>query len=261
MQNDWQTIESDPGVFTELIHKFGMTNVIMEEIIDLDTINKAAHGLIFLFTYKPRNPDTVHVDKLFFANQIINNACATLSILHVLMNTMEVKGPLQNLKEFVSDFDSETKGIAVGNSDEIRIAHNSFTVPQSISVDHDETAKPEDAFHFTAFIPFNGNVYEIDGLLNNPVLIGPVNGGNWIDVAVDHIKQRLVTDIRFNLMAIVPDPLIKLRAEDNQILIEEELAKREQWRKENIRRRFNYWPLIFKMLEEKSKLSGASASK
>ena len=254
MENDWHLIESDPGVFTELIHKFGMQDIIMEEIIDLDHVNRESFGLIFLFTYKPRSPDTVHVPNIFFAKQIINNACATLAILHVLMNRMAVQGPLKNLKDFVADFDSETKGIAVGNSDEIRIAHNSFTVPQSVIMDHDKSEKPEDAFHFTSFIPIDDKVYELDGLLNNPVYIGVVpHGGHWIDVAINHIKQRLVTDIRFNLMAIVPDPLIKLRQENNELLIQEELAKRENWKRENIRRRFNYWPLIFKILEEKAK--------
>eukprot|EP00835_Amoeboradix_gromovi_P007102 NODE_1062_length_1607_cov_0.380637.p1 type:complete len:261 gc:universal NODE_1062_length_1607_cov_0.380637:203-985(+) len=256
IQNDWTLIDSDPGVFTELISKFGVKDVVMEEILDTNNVNNNAYGLIFLFKYKPRHPETVSVKNLFFANQVINNACATLAILHVLMNTVQVSGPLLNLKEFTADFDSETKGIAVGNCDEIRLAHNSFTVPQNISFDQDKKSKGEDSFHFTAFIPFNGNVYELDGLLDNPVLIGPIRDGNWIDIAVEHLHLRLAAldDIRFNLMAIVPDPLVKLTIESDAEKIELELAKREQWRKENIRRRFNYWPLIFKILEEKSKL-------
>ena len=253
MQSEWQLIESDPGVFTELIHKFGIDTVVMEEIIDLDSINKEAYGFVFLFNYKPRSPNTVHVDNLFFAKQIVNNACATLSILHVLMNTMQVKGPLLNLKEFVDGFDSETKGIAVGNSDDIRIAHNSFSVQQSVSYESNKNDKNEDAFHFTSFIPFNGKVYELDGLLNNPVYVGDIDNKHWIDIAVDAIKTRLTTDIRFNLMAIVPDPLIKWKQENNTAMVASEMAKRENWRKENIRRRFNYWPLIFKLLEEQAK--------
>eukprot|EP00834_Sanchytrium_tribonematis_P001203 NODE_27_length_39007_cov_1.590650.p18 type:complete len:257 gc:universal NODE_27_length_39007_cov_1.590650:38702-37932(-) len=254
MSSDWNLIESDPGVFTELIQLFGVEGVVMEEVFDLDYINSDALGLIFLFDYKKRSPLTVSVPGLFFANQVINNACATLSILHVIMNTVKTGKVLENLKEFVADFDPESKGISIGNCSEIRDAHNSFALPQNFSIEEDHSGKKEESFHFSAFIPYKGNVYELDGLLNNPVLVGSIENNDWINVAAKHLKERLLTNTKFNLMAVIPDPLIKLQDSADNARLHEELAKREEWKRENIRRRFNYWPLIFKLLEEKAKM-------
>ena len=59
----WCTIESDPGVFTELIHDLGYTDVQLEEIWSTDQLTNtnsqfssvSVHGLIFLFQMEARN--------------------------------------------------------------------------------------------------------------------------------------------------------------------------------------------------------------
>lgn len=77
----WTTIESDPGVFSELIQQFGVKDVKVEEIWDLSPEGLASvgqvHGLIFLFRYdtaieSTRREDLSFVDdpSVFFANQV-----------------------------------------------------------------------------------------------------------------------------------------------------------------------------------------------
>ena len=72
--------------------------------------------------------------------------------------------------------------MAIGNSDKIRIAHNSFTRQDPFLMD--EEAKPakedDDVFHFISFVPVKGKLYELDGLQPGPITFGDVTPENWL---------------------------------------------------------------------------------
>lgn len=75
MSQEWCTIESDPGLFTELIGDFGARGLQVDEIFDLSQEVPESHGLIFLFKWR-RETDTravldpSEVPGLFFARQV-----------------------------------------------------------------------------------------------------------------------------------------------------------------------------------------------
>ncbi|XP_064088358.1 uncharacterized protein LOC135202825 [Macrobrachium nipponense] len=76
---NWCLIESDPGVFTDLINRFGVKGVQVEELWSLDDESfsnlKPVHGLIFLFKWQQEDQPSGTVvqdnrlDKIFFAKQ------------------------------------------------------------------------------------------------------------------------------------------------------------------------------------------------
>ncbi|OQR68747.1 ubiquitin carboxyl-terminal hydrolase isozyme L5-like [Tropilaelaps mercedesae] len=294
---DWCLIESDPGVFSELIRGFGVTGVQVEEIYSLDQESfahlKPVHGLIFLFKYTekagPSKGRVVQRSDVFFAKQVINNACATQAILSVLMNLsdpdIKLGNNLDHLKEFAKDFDSQMKGLTISNCHVIRNVHNSFARQHIVEFEQKCAKQDEDVYHFVSYIHFKGKVYELDGLQEGPLEHCDVPPDeDWLKYARPIIEARVGQyaqgEIHFNLMAVVKDRRMacqkeiellreavkegkktqeQINAEVNQyaMTISDEEAKILRYKQENILRRHNYLPFIIellKILAEKGKL-------
>lgn len=295
---NWCLIESDPGVFTELIREIGVQGVQVEELWALDETLlqelKPVYGLIFLFKWQKelmeRKPASYNPN-LFFANQVINNACATQAILSILLNAnnVELGEELSNFKAFTQDFTPELRGVAISNSDKIRTVHNSFARPESFSIEDKSGGSDEDVYHFIAYIPKDGKLWELDGLQEGPIDLGDATEENWLQIVTPIIQQRIErytsTEIRFNLMAVVQDQTIALNKKiaeleqtkaaiiqtsgenseelnviqsniyELRLKLENEAEKAERYKIENKRRRHNFIPLIINMLKALSEMN------
>jgi len=218
----WCTIESDPGVFTELIAEIGVKGVQVEEVYDMEdatfTNLNPLHGMIFLFKWqKEANGSEVVLDQgapgVFFAKQVIDNACATQAIVSVLMNRPSIElGPeLTTFKSFAQDLPPDMRGLAIGNSAQIRNAHNSFARPEPFAFESKQATEEDDVYHFIGYVPVNGKVYELDGLKEGPVLLGECDMDKWHEVARPAIQARMgrysAKEIRFTLLALTQDRL------------------------------------------------------
>lgn len=203
--------------------------------------------------------DDETLNSLFFAHQIIPNSCATYALISILLNSDNVDlGPvLSRLKHETRGMSPENKGLAIGNTPELAAAHNShaciYDIPDcgSEKMPAATTARSlanqvrvtADSFHFVSYVPIRGRLYELDGLKKFPVDHGPIPAGeDWTEMFRRVISQRLAqesnsgssdsisSDIRYNLMAVVPDKRVTLtnrlnNLKSNRLIVLEALEK------------------------------------
>lgn len=246
---EWCTIESDPGVFTELIKNIGVKGVQVEEILDIDaleTSKEPVYGLIFLFKYMKNAGYTPNVlqywdNDLFFAKQIIENACATQAILGVLINNsdkIDIGPTLKDLKSFTAEMDPNTRGLALSNCEKIKIEHNKFAHPEPFVFTKEVAEDGDDVFHFVAYIHFKNSIYEIDGLQEGPILIEKdVVFEDWIKKVKSSLTKRINlyanNEIKFNLLAVVPN-VLDISKKEKDILCSQKSYIEALLRDENI---------------------------
>ncbi|XP_073700054.1 ubiquitin carboxyl-terminal hydrolase BAP1 isoform X2 [Garra rufa] len=240
MNKGWLELESDPGLFTLLVEDFGVKGVQVEEIYDLQSkCQSPVYGFIFLFKWieerRSRRKVSTLVDEtsvidddivndMFFAHQLIPNSCATHALLSVLLNCsgVELGMALSRMKAFTKGFSPESKGYAIGNAPELAKAHNSHARPEPRHLPEKQNGisavRTMEAFHFVSYVPIKDRLFELDGLKAYPIDHGPWGEDEeWTDKARRVIMERIglatagepYHDIRFNLMAVVPDRRMK----------------------------------------------------
>ncbi|KAK7749817.1 hypothetical protein SLS53_000397 [Cytospora paraplurivora] len=282
MSGGWNTIESDAGVFTYLLDNLGVKDVQFEELITMDPDALAqlhpVYGVIFLFKYPTDTPytsaekphegtfDHEAAERLFFASQTIQNACGTQALLSVLMNKqtdnttstststqpsdeashIDIGEKLREFRDFTMALPPEFRGEALSNSELIRDVHNSFakSSPFADETQRDPGAGSEDVYHFVAYTPVGGTLYEMDGLQPAPISHGPCAQEDFPARVMDVLQRRVArydaAEIRFNLLAMVRDLRIRARELGDYELLEREERKRRDWRFENALRRHNF---------------------
>lgn len=296
--SSWNTIESDTGVFTQLVKDLGVEGIQFEDIPYLDylpEISNILYGVIFLFKYDPLlYQDNTPIDgeyiteeqqkanSLFFACQTINNACGTQAVLNTLLSLskkhqeIRLGEELENFLQFTHEInDYILRGETMTNSEKIRTVHNSFTSPNMFefhSNDSFASEKYEDTYHFIGFIPFDGIIYELDGLRKAPIIhlkygYNNNNPHTFANTMVKLLQDRISKSNSglnglFSLMGIVKDKLewLNMKLESNELNegekfvlkeeLDDELKKRDKWCKEISIRRQNLFGLILELSKQ-----------
>ncbi|KAF7760868.1 hypothetical protein Agabi119p4_10277 [Agaricus bisporus var. burnettii] len=207
-------IESDPGVFSSLTRGLGVERVEVVELYDIEpwaVDHLDPYGLIFCFTWhkdahRPTDFEDPTAERVWFANQLSDDACATHAILNVLFNCPDIQlgMELETFRNETQEFSPVMRGLAITNSPLLRRVHNSLARPadirtslNSIATDTlnskkkdsqpsgrksrtakssratkvEEGPETEDAptYHFIGYVLALGKVWELDGLKSGPL--------------------------------------------------------------------------------------------
>lgn len=266
----WQTLESDPGLFTELLEKWGIKNVEFNEIFGVDPESfrilecDKIYGVIFLFNHsaKPIESKEPNYDRhapVFFANQVVENSCASQALLGLTLSRkdIELSPELLEIRDFCEALDFHMRGEVIGGSEILRNYHNEMCAPVNFVEEQNQNypkGAHQDAFHYVAFVPVNGNIYELDGLRPAPINHGPIGDGDTItklsEILVERISQFASNQLGFSVMVASND----LRESPSHAADTRWQAlqkqKRVRWYRENQIRHFQFTGLAIELLKQ-----------
>ncbi|KAF3927140.1 hypothetical protein ABW20_dc0100093 [Dactylellina cionopaga] len=195
----WCTIESEPAIFNHILRDSGVPNAHVSELysLDEDAVNELGPilGLIFLSRWREDASEEAEANcphnNVWFANQISENSCASLAMLNILFNSESVAlgEELSQFKTFTNLLTPPLKGLCLQNFEFLRKIHNSFARRSEIlhnnldtmdsyrnkkSTQVEGSSGTETAYHFVAYVPSDGKVWELDGLRRQPVSLGGI---------------------------------------------------------------------------------------
>ncbi|KAI0397498.1 cysteine proteinase [Xylariaceae sp. FL0594] len=253
----WVQLESEPAFFNAMLQDLHAKDFKMQEVFGLDEtmladLPKPVHGLLFLYEWgneddspRARQECPSH---LWFGNQTTANACATVALMNIIMNARGVRlGPeLERFRDTTKGLSPPHRGHALNTHDFIRAIHNSVARRNDLLSEDlllqnkyedsfhkkkptkrkrvaSKPSKKEDressTYHYIAFVPLDGQVWELDGLEAKPLCLGEyktTEPDSWLTLARNAIQERMARRddadayLSFNLLAACQSPLVSI---------------------------------------------------
>ncbi|KAH7138301.1 ubiquitin carboxyl-terminal hydrolase [Dendryphion nanum] len=263
-KENWQgfcDIESDPDYFSVMVREMGVNGVVVREVFGLnpDTLNftlpQPIYGLILLYRYR-EGPEADQEDKcpenVWFANQLpAQNSCATLAMINILMNAPNVNigENLNEFKKFTADLKPFHRGEALASFKFVKRIHNSFAKKMDMlesdtnlalkaqknvkgrrNSQGSDSSIEDNAHHFVAFLPVDGEVWKLDGYDCNPTAIGDLNAApeqDWLQIAASKITEVMTSagDGDYTVLALCKSPVARLRQEMSESWVTYQLVE------------------------------------
>ncbi|KAF3893539.1 Ubiquitin carboxyl-terminal hydrolase [Trichophyton interdigitale] len=233
--NGFCEIENEPALFNAILKDIGVKGVKVQEVVSLDEemlafLPKPIYGLIFLFRWReddPHKQEQSCPESLWFANQTVENACATVALLNIIYNIedIEMGEELKSFREFTKDLNPAMRGYAIGNFEFVKKVHNSFARKMDIlnadlllknqqkrkAQGNQELDESEAGFHFIAFVKAKERVWKFDGLERQPQSLGKCVEEDWLGLATKEIQTKMAEyeeeEIEFSILSLSKDPM------------------------------------------------------
>jgi len=153
----WQgycEIENEPAFFSVILREIGVQNVTVRQVLMLDpdilaTMPNPIFGLILC--YRHRDFDIANQEKtcppdIWFANQMpAQNSCATLAMIHTLLNTdnenIDIGEHMRQFKDYSNDLTPFHRGQAFASWQFVKNIHNSFAKKMDIYQDDENLSR------------------------------------------------------------------------------------------------------------------------
>ncbi|KAH6639560.1 ubiquitin carboxyl-terminal hydrolase [Boeremia exigua] len=227
-------LESNPVVFTELIHRLGTTpSLCFQDVLSLDDIDllgfisRPVHAMVLVFpttkAYERRVEvedgevrdvlDGDNVEDVVFFRQTINNACGLYAVLHAVCNgaartSIEPESLIDRLLEKCLPLPPRERALALGDDEELERVYAEVALEGDTEAP--SNAEDEVDFHYIAFVRshINGHLYQLDGDRKRPLKLA------LLEDREDLLSEKCLTVIRsmmsadgdslnFSLMALV----------------------------------------------------------
>jgi ubiquitin carboxyl-terminal hydrolase L5 len=215
---------------------------------------KPIYGLILLFRARQVNSEGQEPEcppNVWFSNQLPGqNSCATVAMINTLMNhesTVDLGEHLKQFKEFTTNMTPYQRAEALSSFDFVKKIHNSFAKKMDILENdkhlaakvakancrkkHDIRTKQsrrnsedsttsmdsleEAAHHFIAFVSIDDEIWKLDGMDEQPTLMGDISSSpsnDWLATASAHMQTIMAAgDNDYSIIAIAAAPVATKR--------------------------------------------------
>ncbi|KAJ3751228.1 ubiquitin C-terminal hydrolase L3 [Lentinula detonsa] len=229
-------LESNPDVFTELIHTLGVSSSLaFQDVYSLDDpdllslVPRPVLGLILIFPAMEDYDKVLEDDKktrqaytgkgedepVTWFEQTIGNACGLYALLHCICNGpakqyLKPDSTMSNLLKKCVPLDPTGRALALEGSEEVEYAHT-----HAGKSGHTVAPDPTDdvGHHYVAFVTSSiqtGVVYEMDGMKQGPLKTDvtleegeDLLGDAGQKLVKNFIEREQGRSIGFSLMALV----------------------------------------------------------
>ncbi|CAO3599225.1 unnamed protein product [Absidia cylindrospora] len=215
--HDWINLDPSAGILSQLCLEMGVKDVQVDQILSVDRLcdQKPVYGVIvFLHQNIPIAGSSSNKcvdptmkedsnDRIYFANQVVNNAYSMHALLSILLNCdrIDIGSTLMEYKIFTKDFPSMLKGLSLSNSQALRKSHN------LVGRSWPEQSNQKPVYHYVSYLPFGGYLWELDGFKKAPLQLGPCTEKNWLEIVQSKLSQKIgrYQDSDWSMYVVVED--------------------------------------------------------